>query len=53
MMRLINKILSAKGLKAVTNGEYENILNELNEAKQRADWFRSKGYGKRNLKEED
>ena len=25
MMRLINKILSAKGLKAVTNGEYENI----------------------------
>lgn len=25
MMRLINKILSAKGLKVVTNGEYENI----------------------------
>ena len=25
MMRLINKILSAKGLKTVTNGEYENI----------------------------
>ena len=25
MMKLINKILSAKGLKAVTNGEYENI----------------------------
>lgn len=25
MMILINKILSAKGLKAVTNGEYENI----------------------------
>ncbi len=25
MMRLINKILSAKELKAVTNGEYENI----------------------------
>ena len=25
MMRLINKILYAKGLKAVTNGEYENI----------------------------
>lgn len=25
MMRLINKILFAKGLKAVTNGEYENI----------------------------
>ena len=24
-MRLINKILSAKGLKVVTNGEYENI----------------------------
>jgi hypothetical protein len=24
-MRLINKILSAKGLKTVTNGEYENI----------------------------
>lgn len=25
MMRLINKILFAKGLKTVTNGEYENI----------------------------
>ena len=25
MIRLINKILSAKGMKAVTNGEYENI----------------------------
>lgn len=25
MMRLINKILSAKGMKTVTNGEYENI----------------------------
>lgn len=25
MMKLINKILSAKELKAVTNGEYENI----------------------------
>lgn len=25
MMKLINKILSAKGLKTVTNGEYENI----------------------------
>ena len=25
MIRLINKILSVKGMKAVTNGEYENI----------------------------
>ena len=32
---------------------YENILNELDEAKRRADWFRSKGYGKRNLEEEN
>ena len=32
---------------------YEDILNELGEAKRRADWFRSKGYGKRNLEEEN
>ena len=32
---------------------YENILNELDEAKRRADWFRSKKYGKRILGEEN